>query len=316
MIGTITLNPSVDQHWIVDGLAKDDANRAKAVRQTPGGKGINVSKVIRELGGDTRAYALLGGFPGRFLKELVKPLDFRLSSVAIKGNTRINTIVTDLKDGTQTRISAPGPILDATDLNKFVKKLLLAKPKPVFWIFGGSLPRGFERSVYRDLIRVFQKNGTPCILDADDEALRIGVQAKPFMIKPNEFEMQRLCGKKLHTIRDYVLAAQVFVNKGIHLVVVSLASRGALFVTKDEIFGVSAPSVVVKSHLGAGDSLIGGVAWGLSRRMPLRDAAKYGVAAGTSAVMREAPRLCRRTDIPALLKQLRVEELDGPCLGV
>lgn len=309
MIGTITLNPSIDQRWIVDGLAKDDANRAKSVLETPGGKGINVSKVIRELGGDTRAYALLGGLTGELLKELVKGLDFPLSWVRIRGNTRMNTIVTDVKDRTQTRISAPGPRMSVSELAGFVRVLLRAKPKPVFWVFGGSPPRGLSGSVYRDLIRTLQKSGTPCVLDADDEALRMGVEAKPFMIKPNEHEMQRLYGKKLHTIHDHHRAARVFVKKGIHLVVVSLASRGALFVTNKEAFRIGAPPVTVKSHIGAGDSLIGGVIWGLAKKMSLRDAAKVGIAAGASAVMREAPRLCRREDIPRLLKRLRVEEL-------
>jgi 1-phosphofructokinase len=309
MIGTITLNPSIDQHWVVEDLVKDDANRARTVHETPGGKGINVSKVIRELGGNTRAYALLGGLQGKLLKELVKPLDFPLSSVEIRGNTRMNTIFTDLKDGTQTRISAPGPRLSASDLRKFVKMLLRAKPKPAFWVFGGSPPRGLRKSVYRDLIWTLQENGTPCVLDADDEALKMGVEARPFMIKPNEFEMQRLCGRKLHTIQDYCRAAQVFIRKGIHLVVVSLASRGALFVTEEQAFRVGTLPVTVKSRVGAGDALIGGVIWGLSQKMPLREAAKYGIAASTSTVMRSAPRLCRRKDIPGLLKRLRVDEL-------
>ena len=309
MIGTITLNPSIDQHWRAAGFKQDDANRAVSVRLTPGGKGINVSKVIRELGGETRAFTLLGGLPGRFLRELAGPLDFPLSAISICENTRMNTILTDIKKGTQTRISAPGPRLSASDLGKFVKVLLCAKPKPSFWIFGGSPPRGLKTSVYRDLIYVLQKNGTPCVLDADDDALRLGVQAKPFMIKPNEFEMQRLCGKTLHTVRDYRRAAQHFVKRGIQLVVVSLAARGAIFVTGEDAFRIGTPSVAVQSHLGAGDALIGGVIWGLSQKMPLRSAAQYGIAASTSAVMREAPRLCRRGDIPGLLKRLTIQEL-------
>src|SRR5262245_46720986 len=134
------MNPSIDHHWLIDRLVKDDANRAKAVIETPGGKGINVSKVVRELGGKTRAYAPLGGLAGERLRELVVALDFPLVSVSLKGNTRINTMFTELKHGTHTRISAPGPSVSAPEMKKFLKLLCAVRPLPDFWALGGSLP--------------------------------------------------------------------------------------------------------------------------------------------------------------------------------
>ena len=308
MIGTITLNPSIDRNIIVRNLIKDDVNRAKKILETAGGKGLNVSKVVRELGGSTRAYALLGGFPGEYLKELAKPLDFPLIAEKVRGNTRLNTVITDLKDGTQTRVSAPGPVISRAEVQRFTRRLLAARPKPFFWALGGSISRGMEFSVYRDLIHTLQKNGSPCVLDTDDEALRYGVQAKPFMIKPNEYEMQRLCGKPLGSLEDYLSAARTWVRAGIGLVVVSLGAKGALFVNDEEVFHALAPKVKVRSKVGAGDSIIGGLLWGLTRKMPLQDAAKLGIACSSSAVMRESPRLCLKSDIRGLIRRVVIRQ--------
>jgi len=306
VIATITLNPSIDQHILVESLMKDDANRAREVFCYPGGKGVNVSKGVRELGGQTRAYAILGGFPGEYWKELIEKLDIPYFSHAVKGDTRINTVITDLKDATQTRISAPGPAVPQKDLEDFLRKLLKVRPKPFLWVFGGSLSRGMKHSTYAKFIRVLQEQGAPCVLDTDDEALRFGVRAKPFMIKPNEFEIQRLMNRSFKTIEEYAAAAKILVRQGVKIVVVSLAERGALFVTKSEAFHATTPKVKVKSHVGAGDSLIAGLALGLYKGRSLKEAAKLGVAASTSAVMREAPRLCLRKDIPGLLERVKV----------
>lgn len=309
MIGTITLNPSLDRHWIVDDFVKDDTNRARQVIETPGGKGINVSKVVRELGGRTRAFALLGGSAGTHLEELIRPLDFPLACVRIRGSTRVNMVLTDLKDRTQSRISAPGPRVSVEEMGRFLRLVCRVRPRPAYWAFGGSLPGGVAPSVYRDLIQALQRTGTPCVLDTDGQALREGIRAKPFMIKPNEFEMRRLCGRRLTSFKDYAREAGRLARGGIRLVVVSLAERGALFVTVGRVFRVTTPDVPARSRVGAGDALIGGVIRGLERKMPLEEAAKLGVAAGTSSVLRAAPRLCRRSDIPWLLKRLKVQPL-------
>lgn len=309
-IGTITLNPSIDQNLVVKNLVKDDANRALRILSTPGGKGVNVSKVVRELGGKTHAYALVGGLPGDLLRTLAEKIGVLLSVITVRGNTRINTVITDLKDKSQTRVSAPGPVMKKSDIRKFERRLLSARPKPFVWALGGSLPQRMDPRAYRDLILRLEKNGTPCVLDTDGDALKFGIEAAPFMIKPNEFEMCRLTGKKMRALGDYEEAAKKLVRKGIQVVIVSLGARGALFVTQKESFHVTTPKVAVKSKVGAGDSLIGGVCLGLLRKMPLREAARLGVAASTSSVMREAPRLCRRSDIPKLLPKITVRDLE------
>ncbi len=306
MIGTITLNPSIDQHILVERLVKDDTNRARQILETPGGKGINVSKVVRELGGSTRAYALLGGLTGEYLKELVAKLDFPLVALLIQGNTRINTVLTDLRDHTQTRISAPGPVISAWELKRFLRLLVSARPRPNFWALGGSLSQGMKSSTYRDFIWVLQKNGTPCILDTDNDSLKLGIDAVPYMIKPNEHEMERLWGSRLSSMASYLTAAESVVHQGVKLVIVSLGAKGALFVSPKKVFHAQAPHVKVKSKVGAGDSLIGGVVWALSQKASLEEAARVGIAASSSAVMRAAARLCLKSDIRTLAGRVKI----------
>lgn len=310
MIGTITLNPSIDQLITVKNLVKDDANRALSVSHYPGGKGVNVSKVVRELGGKTRAHVILSGFTGNYWKHLVNKLDIPFRAVmAADGETRINTVFTDLKDKTQTRVSAPGPHVPDKILRLFIRQLAQSRPRPAYWALGGSLGHGMKRDVYARLVRCLEAAGMPCVLDTDNEALKIGVDAKPFMIKPNEYEMQRLIGRALKKVEDYADAAEALVRRGIRIVVVSLAERGALFVTKKEVFHAKGIDVPVKSKVGAGDSLIGGFLLGLRRGAPLQEAARIGIAASASAVMREAPRLCRHGDIRALKRKVIIKPL-------
>ena len=310
MIGTITLNPSIDQLITVKRLVKDDANRALSVDHYPGGKGVNVSKVVRELGGKTRAHVLLGGFTGNYWKHLVTRLNIPYRAISVEGQeTRINSVVTDLKDKTQTRVSAPGPRVSERVFRLFVRQLAAARPRPFLWALGGSLPLGMNAGTYARLIRSLQAAGMPCVLDTDDKALKEGIEARPFMVKPNEYEMQRLMGKAYKSTGDYVEPAETLVKRGVRMVVVSLAEKGALFVTKKEAFHAQGIRAPVKSKVGAGDSLIGGFVLGLERGLSLREAARVGIAASASAVMREAPRLCQRGDIAKLKVRVIIKPL-------
>jgi 1-phosphofructokinase len=309
MIATLTLNPSVDRNIIVDNLGKDDTNRALGFWDTAGGKGLNVSKVVKELGGRTAAFSFAGGAVGRYWLELAGRIGVSLKITPVRGMTRLNIVLTDRDDHTQTRVSLPGPVVLASELERLKKALFRLRPKPAFCVLGGSLSRGMKVSTYRTLIAEFEKRGVSCVLDADGAALKEGIRAVPFMVKPNEHEMERLFGRRMNSLKDYLRAAQTLVERGVGLVVVSLGKRGALFADPKEAFHVSTPVVTVKSKIGAGDSLIGGVLVGLERGMPLERAARLGVAASTSAVMREAPRLCRRSDIPGLLRRVRIRRI-------
>jgi len=258
MIGTVTIHPSIDQHILIDKLTKDDAIRAREIRRDPGGKGINVSRVVKELGGETVAFGISGGCAGYMLKSLMAEHGIPFEAIEVPEETRINVILTDRADRTQTRISAPGPRMALADVEGFMQKIVTAHPLPPWWVLGGSLPPGVPEDFYARLIMLLQAQGAKCLLDADDEALKIGLQAKPYLIKPNEREFARLVGRSLPDEGALIAAARTVIQQGVQMVAITLGRKGALIVSQDAALHVTSPDIEVKSKVGAGDSFLAG----------------------------------------------------------
>jgi len=307
MIATVTLNPSIDQYTVVARLRKDDVSRSLEEYTLAGGKGINVSRVLVGLGVQTKAFALIGGHLGSVFFRLVRRSRIPLETVKVSGNTRRNIVITDLSDRSQSRVCAAGPEVSLSNVRSLEKKILSHAKRIFACILSGSLPRGLPPHVYRDMISRFQRHQIPCVLDADDHTFRIGIQAKPFCIKPNEYEMRRLSRKRLRTDNDFVHAACLLVESGISYVVVSLEKRGALFVSKVcDPFFVRAPRVRVRSKVGAGDALIAGFMMGLKKNWGLQMAARFSVAVSSRAVMLNGGGLVRNSDIKNLLNRVQI----------
>ena len=306
MIGTVTLNPSVDQHLTVAKLVKDDAIRAVSVQRFAGGKGINVTRVVHELGGQGCAFGFVGGFPGQMLTRWLDDAKIPHAFRAIRDDTRINTTITDLHDRTQTHIRAAGPRVTARDLQRLTQQLVTRRPRPSFWVLGGSLPPGAPRDFYERLIHRLEATGVRCVLDADDEAMIEGLKATPFLIKPNEHEFERLTGQRADTDAHIIIAARRVVRQGTEVVLVTLGPRGAIVVTADDAFRVTTPTVQVQSKVGAGDSTIAGVLVALERGATLREAVRYGIAAGTAAVLTGGTKLCERRQVARLLPRIKI----------
>lgn len=307
MIGTITLNPSVDQDVTIPKLVKDDAIRARKVEWFAAGKGVNVSRVVHELGGKGCSFGFIGGLPGQMLTRWLDQAGICHRFVSIDGDTRINTTLTDLSDRSQTHVRVPGPRVTAADRQKLRRGLLAYRPRPNFWALGGSLPPGVPDGFYRQLINLLERTGAQCVLDTDEEALMEGLGATPFLIKPNEHEFERLTGVRPATDRVIARAARRLVEKGTGVVMVTLGPRGAVVVTRDDVFRVNTPRVQVKSKIGAGDSTIAGLLVALERGANLREAARYGIAAGTAAVLTEGTQLCERRQVERLLPRVKIE---------
>jgi 1-phosphofructokinase family hexose kinase len=301
------MNPSIDQHILIDRLVKDDAIRARDIRRDPGGKGINVSRVLTELGAETLAFGLTGGGAGYIVKSLLHERGIAFESVDLLEETRINFIFTDRSDRTQTRISSPGPWVTLDEADRLAALVLGQTPMPPWWVLGGSLPRGIPVDFYARLIRDLRRAGVRCFLDADDDALRVGIEARPYGIKPNENELARLAGRELRDETQILEAARDVVASGVEIVAVTLGCEGALVVTTSELVRVRPPAVEVLSKVGAGDAFLAGFVLALSRGKPLEEAGRLGVAAGTAAVIHEGTQLCRREDVEGLLPRVTAE---------
>ena len=309
MIATVTLNPSLDQHVAVDGLILDESNRWVSFSREPGGKGINVSRVVRELGGKTVAYGFIGGFDGNVLKTILRQHNVPFDFTPIKGGIRSNFIITDLKSHRQTRISAPGPEISGSELKRLVDRITSIKTKPNFMVFAGSVPPGVPIDIYKRLIEKIKTLGIMTVLDSADEWLKEGIKAKPDIIKPNIREAQVLLGMELKAEEEITHAVRQFVSNGIRIASISRGRDGLIIADKDATLKVVPPEVPVSSTVGAGDSTVAGLVLQLSRGGSLEDAARLAVAAGTAATLTPGTELCHREDVTRLLPQIRVERL-------
>src|SRR6266542_3386682 len=306
-IATVTMNPSIDQHILIDRLVKDDAIRAREIRRDPGGKGINVSRVLSELGSKTVAFGLAERGAGYIVKSLLHERGIPFESVDVLEETRINFIFTDRSDRTQTRVSSPGPWVTLEEADRLAALVLGQTPMARWWVLGGSLPRGIPVDFYARLIRDLGRAGARCFLDADDDALRVGIEARPYGIKPNENELARLAGRELRDETQILEAARDVVASGVEIVAVTLGGEGAMVVTTNELVRVRPPTVEVLSKVGAGDAFLAAFVLALSRGEPLEEAARLGVAAGTVAVIHEGTQLCRKEDVERLLPRVTAE---------
>ncbi len=199
MIATITLNPSLDRTITVHGLAVNEANRWKSMRVYAGGKGIDVSRAIHEMGGRTIAYGLIGGPAGRSVEILLDEEGVPYNFTPIEHETRTNFIITDTKTSTQTRIDAPGPRISKREAERFHRKTTQIRPRPDLMVVGGSVPPGFPPNIYYDIITEANEFGVRCILDSEGQWLEEGLKAEPYLIKPNVTEAEGLLKTELPT---------------------------------------------------------------------------------------------------------------------
>lgn len=309
MIATLTLNPSLDRTVTVEELVMDEANRWTSLRRDPGGKGINVSRVIHELGGKTVAYGFIGGIDGETLKHLLKQQGVPFEFTSIKGEIRSNFIIADLETCRQTRIDAPGPNIMRHELQKLVQKIRHISPKPDFLVFAGSVPPAVPDDIYRQLIESAKSNGIKTVLDSDNKWLKEGIKAKPNVIKPNIHEAEELLETHLKSETAIVNALKLLIDKGIEVAVISRGKQGLMACNGDMVLKAIPPEVEVRSTVGAGDSTIAGLVLKLNEGLGLDEACRWAVAAGTAATLTPGTELCRREDVEMLLPKVKIKRL-------
>ena len=309
MIVTITLNPCLDRTITVYGLLVDETNRWTSSRLYAGGKGIDVSRAIHEMGGRTMAYGFIGGPDGRAVEILLDEEGVPFSFTPIEQETRTNIIITDTKTFKQTRIDAPGPRISKKEMERFVRKVRQIYPRPDLVVAGGSLPPGVPVNIYYDLILEAKDFGARTILDTEGRWLEEGLKAKPYLIKPNVHEAEELLKMELSTEEAVIKAALNLIEMGIEVAVISRGKDGIIAVTKEKIVKAVPPPVKVRSAVGAGDCTIAGLALKSPYDEPLVEACRLAVAMGTATVLTPGSELCHKADVERLLPQIQVWEM-------
>ena len=308
MILTVTLNPAIDKTYTAGELIAGHVNRMRTVMSIAGGKGINVTKVLRQYDYPVCATGFLGGYAGTFIEDYLKGEDVICKFVKVDGETRSNmNILAD--NGYVTEILEPGPEVNEEKLQYFLiqYEALLAKCELV--VLSGSIARGLPDDIYALLIEKAKSRGIRVILDTSGEALRKGIDAKPYMIKPNQKELEYIIGHKLVN-REAVKEAAVFIHKkGIENVVVSMGKKGLLSVSGGKAFFAPAAKVTALNTVGCGDSVVAAYAMSFLRNeddeQALIQAATISAANATTLVSADIPKETARE----LSERLQAEEL-------
>jgi len=285
MILTVTLNPAIDKRYTVQELRHGTVMRVGSCSSTAGGKGINVTKVLFLLGADYRACGVLGGFSGGFIAESLKQIGIKTDFTFVPNETRSCINIFDEKNAIQTELLEPGEPLAAADMARFMDDYKRLIKGADFVTMSGSALVGFPSDSYAELIRIAKAAGARAILDTSGELLKKGVEAKPFMIKPNADELFQLTGVTAEDDNTVVKAAKELYKGGIEIVTVSLGKRGSITACAEGVYFIAAPDVKVINTVGCGDAFTAGCAYAFDRGLPVAEALKIATAAASANAM-------------------------------
>ena len=286
MIYTVTLNPALDKTVEIPSLTVDAVNRITSMRTDPGGKGINVSKVIQKLGGASVAAGILGGDTGRAILSALTEMGLTTLFHFVEGETRTNMKIIDPDNHTNTDINEPGVTVSEEILEKLLEELLAKVTKEDIVVISGSMPKGSPKDTYYTWTKAFREKGAKVILDADGDLLKAGLKASPYLIKPNNHELGALTGRPLETPEELAeTAAELMKEYGIGKVVVSMGGDGAVYVTKDKTIYAEGLKVPVGSTVGAGDSVVAALAVSEEEGKTLEETVRLSTAVGAANVM-------------------------------
>jgi 6-phosphofructokinase 2 len=308
MVYTITLNPALDRTLWVQKIQPDESNRIEKEQRYAGGKGIDVSRVMKTLGVSNKAFGFVGGFAGEELEGRLLNEGVSCDFIRISGETRTNIIVNDMRTGIQTIFSASGPEIKPYELMQMIHKVEKLE-KPDIVTISGSLPPGVHSEIYRKIIEIAKNKEAKVILDTDGDALKVGIQGLPDIIKPNVHELSRLVDMRLITVDEIIRAAQGIHKQGVSIVLVSMGAKGIILSSKKERYLASPPKVRVKNTIGAGDSAVAGFVYGLAMGKSLRKALIYAVAAGTATTLRPGTALCQKDDFLKLIPGITLKAI-------
>jgi len=309
MIVTVTLNPAVDRVVLLYELRLGDSNRVFDGEIDPGGKGVNVSRVLRELGGESMATGFVGGSLGHFIEASLKKAGITDAFIHTPGQTRQNLAIVETRWHRHTMLNEAGPETDPKYVRRLEQLLARRVMRGDWVVLAGSVPPLIAPGVYRDLTELVHAAGAKVCLDTDGVPLVEGIHACPDLVKPNREELERLVGRSLPTDAMIVRAAADLRAEGIENVVVSMGRQGCIALGPTGAWLVYPPPVETVSAIGSGDSLVAGLVLALSRGKSLEEGLRLGTAAGAATALRPGTRLARGEDIRRLLPQVVVEPL-------
>ncbi len=309
MIYTLTLNPAVDRELTVLAVEFDSVLRATKSQVDFGGKGFNVSRLLKGMGVDSVAVGFLAGKAGEILQEGLQALGIGVEFVWVPGETRTNISIVTESGGHYIKVNEKGPLVDAAKQQELLERVdSLAQPGD-WWVLAGSLPPGVANDFYARILHVLNQHQSMTILDTSNESLRLGCAENPYLVKPNVEEANALTGLPMDTPAEIALAAAEIRKMGAQNVIISMGKAGALLQTAAGTWLTHSPKIEEKNPIGAGDSMVGGLVSALAQRIALKEALGWGVASGAATASLSGTEVGSRSLIETLLAQVKLEQL-------
>ena len=305
MVYTITFNPALDYIIQVENFKIGEINRTKTETILPGGKGLNVSIVLKNLGIENTALGFISGFTGEELKRKMEAQGVKTDFVKVKeGITRINVKISSMneKKVEETALNGVGPLITENDIEVLMEKLQKMSTNDLV-ILSGSIPKNIDNTIYEKICKNLNEKGITFIVDSTQELLMNVLKYHPFLIKPNKDELEETLNCKISTKEDIIQSAKELKKLGAQNVLVSLGNDGALLLTKeDKTYYSKAPKGQVVNTVGSGDSMVAGFLAGYHQTKDYEVALKTGVATGSASAF--STRLATKEDVELLLSQL------------
>ena len=309
MIITVTLNPALDKTIEVDEFKIGSVNRIASTRVDAGGKGINVSKVIKELKHKSLALGFLGGSSGNQIKNYLDDLNIKNEFLPLIGETRTNLKIFDKINNTHTDINENGPSLTEEDISKIKEKIVNHCQGNCLVVLSGSVPSGVNPSIYGEIIKDIKNKGGKVVLDAEGELLMQGIKAGPYMVKPNTDELEKAFGIRIDNEEKVIETGKKILEYGVKYVVISQGGEGSIFISSEKVAKVKGIKVEVKSTVGAGDSMVAAMAVAIQENYSFEEAIKLACATSTANVMTEGSQTGRFVDIEKFKKEITINYL-------
>lgn len=310
MIYTLTLNPAVDRELTVPAMEFDSVLRATESRIDFGGKGFNVSRLLKGMNEPSTAVGFLGGNAGELLQKGLQSLGIGTDFVWVSEETRTNvSIVTEAHDH-YIKVNEKGPLVDESKQKELLDKIDALAKHGDWWVLAGSLPPGVTHDIYARVIQVLNQHNAHAILDTSGESLKLGCIETPYLVKPNAEEIHAITGLPVESTAEIAAAAAEVRRMGAQNVVVSMGKAGALLHTADGTWLTHTPKIQEKNPIGAGDSMVGGLVWALTQGIALKEALGWGVASGASTASLPGTEVGSRPLIEELYAQVWHERLE------
>jgi 1-phosphofructokinase len=304
MIYTLTLNPSIDYIMPINQINLGATNYANNEYMLPGGKGINVSRVLSQLDVPNKALGFIAGHTGKFIEDWLEKEEANYEFIPVKGQTRINV---KIKGDNETEINGNGPNITQENIQKLKQQISQLTEKDTL-ILSGSKNKGLPETFYNELIEICQKNQVSFVIDTNSKELLQALSAQPFLVKPNQAELGDLFNQEIQTKEEAIKYGKKLQEAGAQNVIVSLGGDGAIFIDEKQIFIGKSPKGKVLNTVGSGDSMIAGFMAGIEKGQTKEEAFKLAIQSGSATAFNED--LAKKADILALDNQIEIERFE------